>query len=95
MLDENGIPYETRDCFKEPLSVEEIRSLLKLLGVSARDVLRRNDPAFKELGLTGEESEARLVGLMAEHPGLLQRPIGIKGKRAVIGRPVERLASLF
>jgi len=62
--------------------------------VSPIDVLRRNDAAFKKLGLTGNESAARLVKLMADNPTLLQRPIGVRGKKAVVGRPPENLLEL-
>ena len=49
----------------------------------------------RDLGLTGDESAARLIALMAEHPTLLQRPIALKGARAVVGRPVENLETLL
>lgn len=65
-----------------------------MLGVGPHDVLRRNDRAFKKLGLSGEESEDRLIELMTEHPTLLQRPIGIAGRRAAVGRPPEKLLAL-
>ena len=94
MLDEKGIPYRYREYTKEPLSAEEIREALRLLGVPAREVLRRNDAAYRELGLTGEEPDDVLVAAMARHPTLLQRPIGIAGGRAVVGRPAERLLEL-
>lgn len=94
MLDAKGIAYRYREYTEEPLSVEEIKTLLTRLGVTAHDVLRRNDKAFKENGLTGQESATQLVRLMARHPTLLQRPIGVKGKKAVLGRPPENLLSL-
>jgi len=94
LLKEKGVEYRYREYREEPLSQKELKRVLKLLGVGPRDVLRRNDKAFKELGLTGEESDARLIALMAEHPTLLQRPIGIAGDRAVVGRPPEALLSL-
>lgn len=64
------------------------------MGLKAHDVLRKNDKAFKENGLTGDETQAELIRLMAKHPTLLQRPIGVKGKKAVVGRPVENLLEL-
>ena len=94
MLDEKGIPYRYREYTKEPLSEAEIREALRLLGVPPREVLRRNDAAFRELELTGEEPDDVLVAAMARHPTLLQRPIGIAGGRAVVGRPPERLLEL-
>lgn len=94
MLDKKKIPYRYREYTQEPLSQKEIKDVLKKLGLQAKDVLRKNDKAFKENGLTGEESNAALIKLMAQHPTLLQRPIGVKGKRAVVGRPPENLLEL-
>jgi arsenate reductase len=94
LLDEKSIEYRYRDYVKNPLSEAEIRNVLSLLGLRPRDVLRTKDPAVKELGLTGDEPDARLIAAMAEHPTLLQRPIGVEGDRAVVGRPPERLLEL-
>jgi arsenate reductase len=94
LLEEKGIPYRFRDYVKDPLSEAEIRDVLKLLGLRPRDVLRTKDPAFQELGLTGDEPDAKLIAAMAKHPTLLQRPIGVEGGRAVVGRPPERLLEL-
>ena len=94
MLDEKKIAYRYREYTEEPLSAGEIKTLLGQLGLGPKELLRKNDKAFKENGLTGKESDAKLIQLMAQHPTLLQRPIGIKGKRAVVGRPPERLLEL-
>ena len=94
MLDAKKVKYRYREYTQEPLSKTEIKKVLGLLGLKARDVLRKNDAAFKKNELTGEESEAKLIALMAEHPTLLQRPIGVKGKKAVVGRPPEALLKL-
>jgi arsenate reductase (glutaredoxin) len=58
-------------------------------------VLRVRDQANRALGLTGEEDEEVLVRAMAAHPTLLQRPIGARGDRAVVGRPPEALLELL
>ena len=86
--------FHYRDYRKNPLDREEIERVLAQLGLTAQEVLRRKDRAAKEAGLTGDESNERLVGLMAEYPTLLQRPIGILGDRAVLGRPIETLLAL-
>ncbi len=95
MLDERGVAYRYREYRKEALSEKEIRDVLRKLGVGAHAVLRRNDRAFRELGLSGREDEGTLIGLMAEHPTLLQRPIGLLDGRAALGRPVENLLTLL
>ncbi len=94
MLDEKGIEYRYRDYVKNPLGEAEIRDTLAHLGLRPRDVLRSQDAAYKALGLTGEEPDQELVAAMARHPTLLQRPIGVAGDRAVVGRPPERLLEL-
>jgi arsenate reductase (glutaredoxin) len=94
LLDEKGIAYQYRDYVREPLTEAEIRDVLARLGLPAREVLRRKDPSFQDLGLTGGEPEADLIAAMARHPTLLQRPIGVLGSRAVVGRPPERLLEL-
>jgi arsenate reductase len=55
----------------------------------------RRDRAYRELGLTGAEVEEKLIALMSSHPTLLERPIGMVGNRAVVGRPPERLLTLL
>ncbi len=95
MLEENGVEYRYREYTKEPLSAAEIREVLGKLGVKPREVLRKNDKAYKEAAISGEESDAQLITLMAKFPTLLQRPIGVVGDRAILGRPAENLAELF
>lgn len=94
MLDQKGVAYNYREYRREPLDADEIRAVLAKLELQARDVLRRRDRAFKELGLRGDEAEDELIAHMALHPTLLERPIGVSGTRAVIGRPIERLLEL-
>jgi arsenate reductase len=94
LLTARGVAFRYRDYRTDPLSEAELRTLLRRLALAARDVLRRNDPSFKVLGLDGTEPDARLVPLLAKHPTLLARPIGVLGSRAVVGRPPERLLAL-
>ena len=92
MLTDQGLAFEYREYTEEPLSKAELKAVLSKLGCGPRDVLRGRDA--KALGLSGDETDAQLVALMAEHPTLLQRPIGVKGRKAVLGRPVENLLEL-
>lgn len=95
MLEQRGIRYRYREYTQSPLSAKEIREVLDKLELEPRQVLRRHDRAAKELRLTGKEPPERLIDLMAEHPTLLQRPIGVLRGRAAVGRPPERLLELF
>jgi len=94
LLEAHGVTYRYREYTEEPLSVAEIRAVLERLGVGPRAVLRKRDKAYREQGLTGDETDEQLIGLMAAHPTLLERPIGLAGERAVLGRPPEKLLEL-
>jgi arsenate reductase (glutaredoxin) len=94
LLKENEMDFRYREYRKEPLSEDELTRLLGLLDVSASALLRKHDKFAKEHKLTGKEDDATLIPLMAAHPTMLQRPIGILGDRAVIGRPVDALLAL-
>ena len=95
MLDEHGVEFTYREYRKEPLSEDEIRAVLAKLNAAPADVLRKNDKAAKTLGVTGDEPAETLIALMADNPTLLQRPIGVRGSRAAVGRPPEALLALL
>ena len=95
MLDENGVSYTYREYTQEPLTADEIMKILVMLQADPGQVLRRNDKVYRSLGLDGSESDQELIELMATHPTLLQRPIGLLAGRAVVGRPPERLLDLI
>ena len=94
MLKEYGIKYQYREYTENPLNVGEIKKLLKKLRKKPHEVLRKTDKVAKELGITGDENPNDLVELMAKHPTLLQRPIGVSGGKAELGRPIENLLRL-
>ncbi len=73
----------------------EIRGLLDKLGISAAQLVRRGEDAYKELGLGKDSSEEELVAAMAQRPKLIERPIVIHGDRAVLGRPPENVLELI
>jgi len=96
LLEEEGVPFERVDYFVDPLDEVTLRDVLAKADLSARDVLRTRDPAYRDLGLDDETvDDASIVAAMVEHPGLLQRPIIVKGDRAVLGRPIENVRALF
>ena len=94
MLEERGIAFSYRDYRSQPLTEDELRWLFDSLQMRPRDLLRRRDRAFRELGLSGDEDNNTLISFMHERPTLLERPIGIAGGKAVVGRPPERLLEL-
>ena len=93
MLKESGAEFEYREYTKDPLSEQEIRDVLGLLGMEVKDVLRGRDA--KKFGFSGKEDDDTLIAAMAKHPRMLQRPIGILGDKAELGRPPENLLRLL
>jgi arsenate reductase len=96
LLKEEGVDFEKVDYHVLGLRAEEVKDILAKTGLSARDVLRKREPVYKELDLGNRElSEDELVALMVEHPALMQRPIVLKGDRGVLARPIEKVRELF
>ena len=92
ILDNSGQEYEIVDYINTPPTVEELKSLAKKMGVSAKDFIRRNESIFKELDLKPFlDNDAILYKHMSENPKLIERPIIVKGERAVLGRPPEKV----
>lgn len=88
-LNSSGLKFELHDFFKERLTKEDIRSLLKMAGLSAVDVLRKKDKMYKELKLDQKYTENELIEIIAKHPGLLLRPVIVKGNRVIIASKAE------
>ena len=96
LLDEEGVDFRRVDYSVDALSRERLSTLLRKAGLAPRDVLRRRDRAYKELGLDDPTvSDDRILEAIVRFPGLLQRPIVERGRRAVLARPVERVRELF
>ena len=95
MLKEEGIPFVNREYTKDPLSEAELRDVFAKLGARPKDLLRPRDKAYAELGLSGDEDDDTLFAHMAAHPTLVQRPIGLLGDKAIIGRPHTELLKLL
>jgi arsenate reductase (glutaredoxin) len=92
---ENNIDFEKVDYFIAPLTKEKLIELLKKAKLSPFDVLRKAEPAYKELKIAEVRDENKLIELIVENPGLLQRPIVEVGSRAVLARPVENALELI
>ena len=92
MLNEHGIDHTYREYTQDPLTEAELRDVFTKLGVGPKAVLRKRDA--NKAGLSGDESDDTLIRMMAENPRLLQRPIGVLGDKAAVGRPVDNLLAL-
>jgi arsenate reductase len=96
LLEGRGIGFDRVDFHVEPLSAEEIRELVQKTGRPAQELFRASEPVYTELGLGEREvDDAEAIALMAEHTELMQRPVVVRGDRAVLARPVERVNELL
>jgi arsenate reductase len=96
LLEERGLSPRIVLYLETPPTAAELKVLIKRLGLRPHDLLRTSDPAYRELGLEGEMlSDEKLVAAMVARPSLIERPILMAGKRAVIGRPPERVLDIL
>lgn len=95
LLQDRGAELSVRKYLDDAPSAEEIRILLSRLDVPAIDLMRTGEARFKELGLSNDTPEDALIQAMAENPILIERPVGMAGANAAIGRPPENLLALL
>lgn len=96
ILEENGISPEIILYLENTPDAETISSLLKKLNISARELLRKGEDAYKTLNLKDTSlSDDVLINKMTEYPKLIERPIVVKGDSAVLGRPPENALKLI
>ena len=89
-----GVDFETVNYTEERLSASALKQLLRNAGLKPQDAIRTKEPAYKQHVAGKDLSDSRLIQLMTDYPELLQRPIVARGNKAVLARPVERLAEL-
>ena len=87
-----GVSAEVHQYLKQPLDEAELRELIGKLEDEPSDLVRR-DKLFTELGLTDADVQTpeQVADVLAEHPRLMQRPVLVRGDRAIIGRPKDRV----
>lgn len=95
LLEENGVSPDIVLYLENPPGAEELQKLLKKLGISAGELVRRGEADYKAAGLGKDSSDADVLAAMARYPKLIERPIVVKGSRAVLGRPPEKVLALI
>jgi arsenate reductase len=96
LLKEQGIDFERLNYFIDPIPREKLEELLGKMGIGPRELLRKREKLYKELGLRDPGiRDEKILDALVEHPELIERPIIERGDRAVLGRPVERVLELL
>ncbi len=89
IIEKNGYDKEIVKYLETPPSTAEIKNILKMLALPARELMRTKEALYKELRLKEEQDEEKLIEAMAQNPKLIERPIVIKSTKAIIGRPTS------
>ena len=94
-LEENRTGFTERLYLEDPLSEVELNDLAVRLDRPVDEWTRKGEGALGEAGLSADSSDADVIGAMAKHPILMERPILIRGDRAAVGRPLENFEELL
>ena len=94
ILHGRGIDPNVVEYLEGPPTADEIRDVLGKLGLGPRDLIRAGEPVYAELGLD-DATDDELIEAMGANPILIERPIVVKGNRAVIGRPPDRIVDVL
>ena len=92
---ENKRDVHVREYIKEPLSKEELKSIIDLLGISAFELIRKSEAVFKDQYKGKTLNDDQWIDAMIQFPKLIERPIVVKDGKAVIARPTENIQALL
>lgn len=95
LLNDSTEEVEVIEYMKNPPTREELKEIVDMLGISAEDLLRKNEAVFIQNYKGKSFTSSEWIDVMATHPQLIERPIVIRGNKAEIGRPVEKIVELI
>ena len=95
ILQNSGQAFEIREYLKEIPSTDELVSVVKLLSISPIDLVRKNEAVWKENYKGKTLSNTEIIEAMNENPKLIERPIVINNKKAIVGRPPESIKQIL
>ena len=96
ILNKKNLDIDIVEYLKSPLNINEISNLLKKLGYTARNLLRKCDDVYKNENLSDKSlTEDFLIDMMSKNPILIERPIVVSNGKAVIGRPPEKVLEIL
>jgi arsenate reductase (glutaredoxin) len=95
LLEEHGVRPTIILYLETPPTAREIAGLLRKLGLTAAQLVRRGEEDYRASGLGKDSSEDEILAALARYPKLIERPIVVRGTRAVLGRPPENVLELL
>ena len=93
---DRDVEFDVIEYLKHPLSREDLEHFLELLPVEPAELVRK-DKNFMELGLNADDyvTKEAVVAILLKHPNLMQRPVVVKGDRAILARPSSAIEALL
>ncbi len=95
LLEKKKVKPEIIEYLKTPPTKEELKIILKKLGMKAEDLVRKHEVLFALKFKDKKLSEDKWLDVLVKNPPLIERPIVVKGNKAVIGRPPENVLTLL
>lgn len=95
LLEEKGVDFKTVEYLKTPITKTELKDVLVKLNIPAESLIRKNEKDYKDNFKGKTLSENQWIEAMINYPKLIERPIVVKGNKAVIGRPIENVITLL
>jgi len=95
VLEQSGREFMVIKYLETVPSKEELNALIKALGIPPINLVRKQEALWKDNFKGKELSDDAIIEAMIQYPKLIERPIVVKGKKAVIGRPVDNIAKLL
>ncbi|GGH02665.1 arsenate reductase (glutaredoxin) [Polaribacter pacificus] len=95
LVEASGKPFEVIKYLETPITIDELKEILLLLDIPAIDLVRKNEKTWKENFKGQNHTEDELLNIMVTNPKLIERPIVVNNKKAVIGRPTERINDIL
>lgn len=95
LLEKKKAKPEIVEYLKTPPTATELKSVLKKLGLNVQEIIRKKEPLFIEKFKNKKLSDEKWIDALVKNPVLIERPIVVKGNKAVIGRPPENVLTLL
>ncbi|UTJ05445.1 arsenate reductase (glutaredoxin) [Arcobacter roscoffensis] len=95
LLEEKNINANVVKYLDDTPSKDELKEILNKLNMTVQELMRKGEAVYKELDLKSETNEEKLLDAMIENPKLIERPVIIRGEKAVVARPIEKLEELL
>ncbi|SHG34235.1 arsenate reductase (glutaredoxin) [Flagellimonas flava] len=94
-LENSGEAFEVVRYLEDVPSIKDLTTVIEFLGISPMELVRKNEAIWKEQYRGKDLTDEEIIKAMIEHPKLIERPIVVKGKKAVVARPADKISNLL